>query len=372
VLTIDSDGGAADFIFDGGKHFIMPQVNDAVTPTLTFTDSDTGFYQGANNEINVAVAGANDWDFSINYFTANTAGGAWMWDGTPTTAIPVMGPSNSDPNTGLSTAGADTLSMVAGADEAWRFEEGAYSTSAGDSVAWVSDVVTAPTSNPTGGVLLYSDADDLFIRDTGGTVTNLTTGGSATWEGLTNSADSATSYVSDNTAETVTFDFQSDFTGSQFVIKQTTGNPTTGVLFDIEVADANVKAFQATDSAGDGVELSISGNLVVVGSGNIDASRVNYDGDVIAEITSNGTNIQFDPNDDSSTNWIMTTSALQGFTAGAASVANLDSTATVPNILSDKTDTNTGMGASAADQISLIADLAHRRGRGNPADLRCG
>jgi hypothetical protein len=153
----------------------------------------------------------------------------------------------------------------------------------------------------------------------------------------------------------VTFDFQSDFTGSQFVIKQTTGNPTTGVLFDIEVADANVKAFQATDSAGDGVELSISGNLVVVGSGNIDASRVNYDGDVIAEITSNGTNIQFDPNDDSSTNWIMTTSALQGFTAGAASVANLDSTATVPNILSDKTDTNTGMGASAADQISLIA-----------------
>jgi hypothetical protein len=67
--------------------------------------------------------------------------------------------------------------MVVGGDEAWTFLEGAAGTSAGDSIAFVSDVVTVPSSNPTGGVYLYSEADTLYIRDTGGTVTDLTAGG---------------------------------------------------------------------------------------------------------------------------------------------------------------------------------------------------
>jgi hypothetical protein len=81
---------------------------------------------------------------------------------------PNIRPDRSDNDSGIGQDVDDAVTIVAGADEAWTFAEGAYGTAAGDSVAFVSDVVTAPTSNPTGGVILYSDADTLYIRDTGG------------------------------------------------------------------------------------------------------------------------------------------------------------------------------------------------------------
>jgi hypothetical protein len=157
----------------GSGALLLPLQNDASTPTLSFGDGDTGLYQEADNQINVAVSGVDDFIFSVGFLKTETSGGSWLRDINATSTTPSLGPDHVDTDTGLGTGATDQLSLVAGGDEAWRFEEQSYGTAAGDSVAWVSDVATAPSTNPTGGVVLYSDADSLLFRDTGGDVRNL-------------------------------------------------------------------------------------------------------------------------------------------------------------------------------------------------------
>jgi hypothetical protein len=96
--------------------------------------------------------------------------------------------------------------------------------------------------------------------------------GAATWETLANSADTATSYLSNNTAETVTFSFESAFGASQqFLIRQQTGNPTAGTLLDVRAADAQVVVFRAGDGT-NGITVSQAGALTAEGTGAITAT----------------------------------------------------------------------------------------------------
>ena len=84
-------------------------------------------------------------------------------------------------------------------------------------------------------------------------------GGAAYWEGLTNSANTATSYVSNNTAETFTIDFQAAFTtGCQFCVKSSVGTPSGGTLMSVTTHDADVTPFTVTGSAGTSVSISPS------------------------------------------------------------------------------------------------------------------
>lgn len=99
-----------------------------------------------------------------------------------------------------------------------------------------------------------------------------TAAGSAAWETLTNTSDTATSYLSNNTAETVTFSFESAFGASQqFLIRQQTGNPTAGTLLDVRAADAQVVVFRAGDGT-NGITVSQAGALTAEGTGAITAT----------------------------------------------------------------------------------------------------
>lgn len=99
------------------------------------------------------------------------------------------------------------------------------------------------------------------------------TGGSGAWESLTNTANTATSYTADNTAETISFDFTSAFTtGSQFRIRSLTQNPTGGTLFEVLGHDAQVTPFKATGDGTSGIQLSAAGILSAIGSGGITAT----------------------------------------------------------------------------------------------------
>lgn len=230
---------------------IFPAQNQEDTPTIAFDDADSGIYESQTDTISIALNSTEQWFFQDGTgLYAQISGGPGVVYEDATATNPTLLPTGGDADTGVGSGALDQMSMVVGADEAWTFSEAAYGTSAGDSVAWVSDVATAPSSNPTGGVLLYSDVDKLYIRDTGGTVTDLTAGGAATWEGLTNSSDSATDYTSDNTAEVVTFDFQSAFSADQFTLKQTTGDPTTGSLLALSIADSDVDPLEIVGSGG--------------------------------------------------------------------------------------------------------------------------
>lgn len=97
-------------------------------------------------------------------------------------------------------------------------------------------------------------------------------GGSPAWEALVNSADTATSFLSNNTAETVTFSFESAFGASQqFLVRQQTGNPTTGTLLDVRAADTDVTVFRAGDGT-NGITVSQAGALTAEGTGTITAT----------------------------------------------------------------------------------------------------
>ena len=97
-------------------------------------------------------------------------------------------------------------------------------------------------------------------------------GGALAWEALVNTADTATSYLSNNTAETVTFSFESAFGASQqFLVRQQTGNPTAGTLLDVRAADTDVTVFRAGDGT-NGITVSQAGALTAEGTGAITAT----------------------------------------------------------------------------------------------------
>jgi hypothetical protein len=151
---------------------------DITQPILALdNDRDSGIYASGDDTLAISLGGAVRVIFADGGMRMSP-NGPELLPITPTNTNPSMVADVNDSNTGVGKAAEDQFTIVAGNDEAWTFAEGAYGTAAGDSVAFVSDLVTAPTSNPTGGVLLYSDADTLYIRDTGGTVSDLALGAS--------------------------------------------------------------------------------------------------------------------------------------------------------------------------------------------------
>jgi hypothetical protein len=72
----------------------------------------------------------------------------------------------------------DEVTIVAGAIEAMTIAEGAYSMSANDISVFLPEVTTKPSGNPTGGIIMFVDGDDLLIRDSSGVETNLAASGS--------------------------------------------------------------------------------------------------------------------------------------------------------------------------------------------------
>jgi len=157
----------------------LPQSDSPADPTLTI--GAEGFYSSAAGQINASIGGSGPvLDLRTNSVGTGLSTGPRLLREVASATNPSLIPHADDEDTGIGRTLADGLALVVGADEAWLFLEGQAGTSAGDSIARVSDVATAPSSNPAGGVYLYSDADTLYIRATDGTVTDLAGAGGAT------------------------------------------------------------------------------------------------------------------------------------------------------------------------------------------------
>jgi hypothetical protein len=266
----------------GSGSILLPVQDDAATPTLAFGDGDTGFYQRIDNVISFAANGSYQFELNGSSLWSENASGPSMTNAGATASVSTFRPNKGDTNTGIGSAGADCVTLIGGAIEGLSVCEGYYTMAAGDISWFIPEATTAPSTNPSGGIILFADGDDLWIRDTTGTSTNLTSGGAAYWEDLANSADTATAYTSNNTAETVTFSFESSFGASQqFLIRQQTGTPTDGTLLDVRAANSNVTVFRAGDGT-NGITVSQAGALTSEGSGSITADEVTCTGCVTA------------------------------------------------------------------------------------------
>jgi hypothetical protein len=139
-----------------GEHLVLPQVNEPATPTLAFGDGNTGFYEGIDNDLRVAIEGVATWQFDGGRLEGlNTAGPALVNE-TPLTTNPTLLPNKTDLNTGIGWTSADRAVLVAQGNEVARW----ISHSAG-----VEQFTLILQNNATFPSLAFGDGDSGFFED---------------------------------------------------------------------------------------------------------------------------------------------------------------------------------------------------------------
>jgi len=151
-------------------HLILPSHNDAATPTLSFGDGDSGFFENTDDSIKLSIAGSNKWGFDGTKIQAQVTGGPYITVAAPSGTIPCY-TFESDTDTGIGKVAADRLTLIAGGIGGLSVEEGI--SGATGTHLFVKDLATAPSSNASGGGYLYSEGGALKWRGSGGTVTQL-------------------------------------------------------------------------------------------------------------------------------------------------------------------------------------------------------
>ena len=96
-------------------------IGSAATPSLAFGDGDTGFYEAADDELSIAIAGALKYQFRATYMKGSETNGFLLMNETATSTNPVFA-FQDDADTGVGRAGADTGSLIAGGTNVlnWR------------------------------------------------------------------------------------------------------------------------------------------------------------------------------------------------------------------------------------------------------------
>jgi len=99
---------------------LLPLSNDPATPTIAFGDGNTGFYEAADNSIYIANAGAAKWQASEHWIGSVSSTGGLIKQTGMNSTTPSFVPAGNDLNTGIGSAGADQLSLIAGGSEVMR------------------------------------------------------------------------------------------------------------------------------------------------------------------------------------------------------------------------------------------------------------
>jgi hypothetical protein len=105
------------------KQLLLPQHNDAVTPTLAFGDGNTGLFESGDNTLNVSIAGASKFRFTGATLIGVSTSGPLFWNQNAGATDPTFSPDRGDYDTGIGSAGEDQLSLIAGGVEGIRITE---------------------------------------------------------------------------------------------------------------------------------------------------------------------------------------------------------------------------------------------------------
>ena len=124
VVGIDASG---DVNISAEKHLILPLHLDASTPTLSFGDGDTGFYESSDDVLHLSLGGILKWVYTGNDFRGQTAGSPKLINLNSTATVPNILTDNADTDTGIGANAADQLSLITGGIEGLRITEAAGS-----------------------------------------------------------------------------------------------------------------------------------------------------------------------------------------------------------------------------------------------------
>lgn len=123
ITAIDIDTQLADIDSSGQLRLDRGQTF-GITTGIAFGDGNTGFYESADNVVQVLIGGSPVGTFASGItITGTAATSARLLNVTSSATIPVYSFSNGDANTGIGTPGSDKLSMIAGGVEAIRSTE---------------------------------------------------------------------------------------------------------------------------------------------------------------------------------------------------------------------------------------------------------
>jgi len=172
VFTVDTVGSQVKYLSTG-------VFGAAATPTLSFGDGDTGFYESADDNLIISIGGASRYEFTNTIF--QSTGSHWGLNRvTPTNTAPTLLPAKGDSDTGIGENVGDQLSLIAGAKEMLRLSETGTATT--DQIIIAPAGIIGTTTTPAlafgdGDSGFYESADDEF---------NLSIGGTALFQAQTN------------------------------------------------------------------------------------------------------------------------------------------------------------------------------------------
>lgn len=131
-LTIETTG----FVYDrstnsvgiglvpiSGVRLLLPQEDDAVTPTLAFGDGNTGIYESGDNVLRFSSNGTARFQFNGAFFRSVDSAGPGFVNEAASDTNPTFLPDTSDGDTGIGQASEDELSLIAGAVEMLRLDQ---------------------------------------------------------------------------------------------------------------------------------------------------------------------------------------------------------------------------------------------------------
>ena len=114
-VGIGTTGPGAKLEVDGsGTVLLLPQEDTAVAPTIAFGDGNTGFYEHGADVLNISIGGNLRYSFSANALTTSSSQGPHMARENKSATNPVWTFAD-DTDTGIGSAGADIVSLIAGA-----------------------------------------------------------------------------------------------------------------------------------------------------------------------------------------------------------------------------------------------------------------
>ncbi|MCK5318854.1 MAG: hypothetical protein KAJ55_13140 [Anaerolineales bacterium] len=85
----------------GNEQFVLAQNNSPALPTFAFGDGDSGFFESADDQVGVSIAGAQKWFWAADQFSSILSGGASILHETATDTNPTLIPFRTAPTTGI-------------------------------------------------------------------------------------------------------------------------------------------------------------------------------------------------------------------------------------------------------------------------------
>jgi len=126
-VTIKSDGnvGIGATTPTSLLHINETPAAEPTTPTLSFGDGDTGFYESVDDNLRVSVGGSQVMQFSSNGIQGiNSTGPLVKGTITATATSPSFAPYATDLDTGIGWAGSNVLSLIAGGTNVMNITSG--------------------------------------------------------------------------------------------------------------------------------------------------------------------------------------------------------------------------------------------------------